>query len=207
MEVMDKVTRTVLEFVAAKGPEGVEIEELYRGLSLLIDKDSISRALTYLMSRGYLNVLKDDGAVKLIAGRNVRVSLLALETQKAKLAAYLKRLASRKNELAALSPEKKAEEERRISLEIMALIGQSLAVLMRSTPELTVPEYLEAVEKLWSPLLSNLKVEIVPDEEIANEVVSLAKRLLGEKEGRVMEMLLKAKGATSGKAQGSEGNP
>jgi hypothetical protein len=205
MEVMDKATRTVLEFIAAKGPEGVEIEELYRGLSLLIDKDSISRALTYLMSRGYLNVLRDDGSIKLIASRNVRVSLLALETQKAKLAAYLKRLASRKDELTALPPEKKAEEERRISLEIMALIGQSLTVLMRSSPELTVPEYLEAVEKLWSPLLSNLKVEIVPDEEIASEVISLAKRLLGEREGRAMEVLLKAKEATSGRVLGSEG--
>ncbi|MCQ4406458.1 MAG: hypothetical protein RXR13_00225 [Sulfolobaceae archaeon] len=205
MEVMDKITRTVLSYIAAKGPEGAEVEDVYRGLSLIFDRDSLAKSITNLIARGYVNVLRDGDSTKLIASKNVRLSVLALELQKLKLAAYIKSLASKRQELVGLPPEKKADEERRISLEIWALLGQSLSTLARSTPELTVPEFVEVVEKLWSPLLSALRVEIVPDSVTSEEFLTLAKKLLGESESRAIEALLRQKKAVDGN-QGSDKN-
>ena len=190
MEMMGKTARTLLIAIASRGPEGVEVEELYRLLSLLFGRERIAEELGTLIEKGYVFTVNDGGKVRLIASRNVRKSLANLEIQRQKIAAYLKGLKERRGELEKID---KKELGEKIALELYALVGSAVVSLLGDHEEVTVPEFLETLERLNQPLFSKLSLDLVKDEDIADDVVRVVGTFMGKSEANAVSVILQAK--------------
>ena len=190
MEIMGKAARTVLIAIASRGPEGVEIEELYRLLSPLFGRERIAEELGTLIEKGYVFTVNDGGKVRLIASRDVRKSLVNLEIQRQKIAAYLKGLKERRGELEKID---KKELGEKIALELYALVGSAVVSLLGDYEEVTVPEFLETLERLNQPLFSKLSLDLVKDEDIADDVVKVVGTFMGKSEANAVSVILQVK--------------
>lgn len=190
MEMMGKAARTLLIAVASRGPEGVEIEELYRILSPLFGRERIAEELGTLIEEGYVITVNDGGKVRLIASRDVRKSLANLEIQRQKIAAYLKGLKEHRADLEKMG---KKELGEKISLELYALVGSAVVNLLGNHEEVTIPEFLETLDRLNQALFSKLSLDLVKDEDIADEIVKVVGTYMGKSEADAVSAILQAK--------------
>ncbi len=191
MEVMGKVARMILMAIASRGPEGVDMGELYSTLSPLLGRERISEELGRLIERGYVTTFVDGSKVRLIANRDLRKALANLEIQKQRIAAYLKRLKDVKAELEKGTDRRALEE--RLTLELYALVGSALINLLGDHEEVTVPEFVESLERLNQPLFSKLKLDLVGLEEITEDAVKAVETFLGKDEAAALSLILEAK--------------
>lgn len=190
MEMMRKTARTLLITVASRGPEGVEVEELYRILSPLFGKERVAEELGTLIEKGYVFTVNDGGKLRLIAPRDVRKSLANLEIQRQKIAAYLKGLKEHRADLEKMD---KKELSEKITIELYALVGSAIVSLLGSHEEVTIPEFLETLDRLNQVLFSKLRLNIVKDEDIADEIVKVVGTYMGKSEADTISAILQAK--------------
>ena len=201
MEMMGKAARTLLIAVASRGPEGVEVEELYRILSPLFGRERIAEELGTLIEEGYVITVNDGGKVRLIASRDVRKSLANLEIQRQKIAAYLKGLKERRADLEKMD---KKELGEKITLELYALVGSAVVNLLGNHEEVTIPEFLETLGRLNQALFSKLSLDLIKDEDIADEIVKVVGTYMGKSEADAVSAILQAKRVVKEKINRSE---
>jgi len=157
MDFLDKKKRLVLIAIAQKGTSGLTYDELLSTFLIFMTRNTLQSIIEDLYFSGYINILRDDKEVRLIASRKVRSSLVALDFQRYKLLKFLEEVKKKSEEISKLQDKNsQLEEIKKIGKEGLELISSGLLTLYKEFPEFTIPEYIEIVEVINNEVLAKL---------------------------------------------------
>ncbi|WP_373469268.1 hypothetical protein [Acidianus infernus] len=194
MDFLDKKKRLVLIAIAQKGTSGLTYDELLSTFLIFMTRNTLQSIIEDLYFSGYINILRDDKEVRLIASRKVRSSLVALDFQRYKLLKFLEEVKKKSEEISKLQDKNsQLEEIKKIGKEGLELISSGLLALYKEFPEFTIPEYIEIVEVINNEVLTKLSPLITQQmtEEDLKQFLNLTSKYLGEKEAEVLSEALK----------------
>lgn len=194
MDFLDKKKRLVLIAIAQKGASGLTYDELLSTFLIFMTRNTLQSIVEDLYFSGYINILRDDKEVRLIASRKVRSSLVALDFQRYKLLKFLEEVKKKSEEISKLQDKNsQLEEIKKIGKEGLELISSGLLTLYKEFPEFTIPEYIEIVEVINNEVLAKLSPLITQQmtEEDLKQFLNLTSKYLGEKEAEVLSEALK----------------
>ncbi|AEE94375.1 hypothetical protein DDW13_08815 [Acidianus hospitalis] len=194
MDFLDKKKRLVLIAIAQKGTSGLTYDELLSTFLIFMTRNTLQSIIEDLYFSGYINILRDDKEVRLIASRKVRSSLVALDFQRYKLLKFLEEVKKKSEEISKLQDKNsQLEEIKKIGKEGLELISSGLLTLYKEFPEFTIPEYIEIVEVINNEVLAKLSPLITQQmtEEDLKQFLNLTSKYLGEKEAEVLSEALK----------------
>jgi len=194
MDFLDKKKRLVLITIAQKGTSGLTYDELLSTFLIFMTRNTLQSIIEDLYFSGYINMLRDDKEVRLIASRKVRSSLVALDFQRYKLLKFLEEVKRKSEEISKLQDKNsQLEEIKKIGKEGLELISSGLLTLYKEFPEFTIPEYIEIVEVINNEVLAKLSPLITQQmtEEDLKQFLNLTSKYLGEKEAEVLSEALK----------------
>ncbi|MFP3163699.1 MAG: hypothetical protein RXQ75_07735, partial [Acidianus hospitalis] len=189
MDFLDKKKRLVLIAIAQKGTSGLTYDELLSTFLIFMTRNTLQSIIEDLYFSGYINILRDDKEVRLIASRKVRSSLVALDFQRYKLLKFLEEVKKKSEEISKLQDKNsQLEEIKKIGKEGLELISSGLLTLYKEFPEFTIPEYIEIVEVINNEVLAKLSPLITQQmtEEDLKQFLNLTSKYLGEKEAEVL---------------------
>ncbi len=188
MEFLDKRHRAVVMAIAQGGPAGVDRDDLTQGLSLIMSRDTISKILEDLYFDGSISVLRDGTDIRYVASKEIRESMIVLELQRYRLAKKLERL----REISKAQEKNKPELVINSLREVFILISNSIANLLKSSPSITIPEYLDTIDTLSKDFLSKLTplLEEKPSTEELEFLIKLVSRFRGEKDAEKLKTVL-----------------
>jgi len=188
MEFLDKKHRIVVISIAQGGPAGIDRDDLFQSMSLVMSKDTLSHVLEDLYFDGSINILRDGREVRYVASKDIRESMIALELQKYRLAEKLEAL----KELSKAQDKDKAEVILNSVKEIAIILSDSILNLMKSSPSLTLPEYLDIVDAINKDFLSKLVplLEGKPSKRELEVLMKLVSRYRGEKDAEKLKLVL-----------------
>ncbi|MFP3399559.1 hypothetical protein [Acidianus sp.] len=194
MDFLDKKKRLVLIAIAQKGTSGLTYDELLSTFLIFMTRNTLQSIIEDLYFSGYINILRDDKEVRLIASRKVRSSLVALDFQRYKLLKFLEEVKKKSEEISKLQDKNsQLEEIKKIGKEGLELISSGLLTLYKEFPEFTIPEYIEIVEVINNEVLAKLSPLITQQmtEEDLKQFLNLTSKYLGEKEAEVLSEAIK----------------
>ncbi|MFP3217291.1 MAG: hypothetical protein RXQ99_01620 [Acidianus sp.] len=194
MDFLDKKKRLVLIAIAQKGTSGLTYDELLSTFLIFMTRNTLQSIIEDLYFSGYINILRDDKEVRLIASRKVRSSLVALDFQRYKLLKFLEEVKKKSEEISKLQDKNsQLEEIKKIGKEGLELISSGLLTLYKEFPEFTIPEYIEIVEVINNEVLAKLTPLITQQmtEEDLKQFLNLTSKYLGEKEAEVLSEAIK----------------
>lgn len=194
MDFLDKKKRLVLIAIAQKGTSGLTYDELLSTFLIFMTRNTLQSIIEDLYFSGYINILRDDKEVRLIASRKVRSSLVALDFQRYKLLKFLEEVKKKSEEISKLQDKNsQLEEIKKIGKEGLELISSGLLALYKEFPEFTIPEYIEIVEVINNEVLAKLSPLITQQmtEEDLKQFLNLTSKYLGEKEAELLSEALK----------------
>ncbi|MQL55475.1 hypothetical protein [Acidianus ambivalens] len=194
MDFLDKKKRLVLIAIAQKGASGLTYDELLSTFLIFMTRNTLQSIVEDLYFSGYINILRDDKEVRLIASRKVRSSLVALDFQRYKLLKFLEEVKKKSEEISKLQDKNsQLEEIKKIGKEGLELISSGLLTLYKEFPEFTIPEYIEIIEVINNEVLAKLSPLITQQmtEEDLKQFLNLISKYLGEKEAEVLSEALK----------------
>lgn len=194
MDFLDKKKRLVLIAIAQRGTSGLTYDELLSTFLIFMTRNTLQSIIEDLYFSGYINILRDDKEVRLIASRKVRSSLVALDFQRYKLLKFLEEVKKKSEEISKLQDKNsQLEEIKKIGKEGLELISSGLLTLYKEFPEFTIPEYIEIVEVINNEVLTKLSPLITQQmtEEDLKQFLNLTSKYLGEKEAEVLSEALK----------------
>jgi hemerythrin superfamily protein len=188
MEFLDKKHRIVLMAVAQGGPAGVTREELFQNMTLVMSKDTLSAVLEDLYFSGDIKVLRDGNEIRYLASKEIRESMIALELQRFRLAGKLEKL----------KEASKNEEKDKVQLllneirDVSVSISTSIISLMKNSPSLTIPEYLESIDIINKDFLSKIVplLEEKPSQRELEILIGLVSKYRGEKDAEKLKLAL-----------------
>ncbi|BBG25219.1 hypothetical protein [Sulfuracidifex tepidarius] len=188
MEFLDKKHRIVVMSIAQGGPAGIDKDDLFQSMNLVMSKETLSHVLEDLYFDGSVNILRDGNEIRYVASKDIRESMIALELQKYKLAEKLEEL----KELSKNQDKDKAEAILNSVKEVSILISNSILSLLKSSPSLTVPEYLDIVDAINRDFLSKLVplLEGKPSKRELEILMKLVSRYRGEKDAEKLKLVL-----------------
>lgn len=193
MEFMNKRDRLVLTTISQTGPAGIELSALISSLSPIMTKESIMKSVEELLIRDLIKLANlGQGEIRYIASKEVRDAMINLEINKLKVAEYIKDLNTKKDEILQIQDKtKQIEELKRTVTDGMLVISSGVLSLMHSMPELTVAEYIEAIQPIIEVLEKLYKIIEKPyTKEETDAILKIIEKYRGERDSRVLKSII-----------------
>mgnify|MGYP001772512790 CR=1 FL=1 len=193
MEFMSKRDRLILTAVSQAGPAGVELTSLFTSLSPFLTRESVMKGVEELLLKDLIKINNlGQGEIRYVASKQVRDAMINLDIAKLRVVEYIKELNAKKDEILKIQDKnQQVEELKKVVSEGLLTISSGILSLLNSMPELTIPEYIEAIQPLAEILEKLYKVVEKPyTKEETEAIIKIIEKYRGEKDSKLLKEIL-----------------
>ncbi|BCU67710.1 hypothetical protein HS7_11470 [Sulfolobales archaeon HS-7] len=179
MEFLEKKQRLVLIQVAKAGPGGTTLSELLELTYPVLTRETVNKILEGLYFSSLINVVRDEGEVRVIASKSVRTSVMYYEYYVSSVTSLLSKLKD--------VNDKNAVQD--ILIEFSSLLNRMLFYGLTNLPELYLPEMAEFLKGIFTITGDKLFPPVREDREL---FLKLIEKYRGKADSSALALILKS---------------